>query len=242
MASPIASHPPQSAGGPPLVGITTDVVEVAGPPGQPPRLRAVSAAAYFNAVADAGGVPVLLAPRADMAAAQVARCDAVVMTGGDDVRMEPLGGVTHPAAKPMHPLRQAYEFALLAALEAQRRKPTLGICLGMQLMTVHAGGELNQHLPDSLPEAERHQRDAVHAIRPSSPLIAAGLATSSHHQGMTSAGRLTVLATSDDGVIEAVHDPSRQFYLGVQWHPERTHDERLGIDLFRRLVAAARQG
>jgi gamma-glutamyl-gamma-aminobutyrate hydrolase PuuD len=35
------------------------------------------------------------------------------------------------------------------------------------------------------------------------------------------------------------HD-RRPFYLGVQWHPERTRDERLGAGLFRELVDAAK--
>jgi len=223
----------------PLIGITTDVVEVEGPPGQPPRFRAVCAAAYFDAVAEAGGVPVLLAPRAESARAHVERCDAIVMTGGADPRMEAFGQPTHPKAETMHPRRQAYELALLAALDEQRHKPTLGICLGMQLMSLNAGGVLDQHLADSRADADRHRRDAVHAVVPRSSLLPAGEVTSNHHQGVVDPGRLEVLALSDDGVIEAVRDPSRPFYVGVQWHPERTRDAGLGIELFKQLVAAA---
>jgi putative glutamine amidotransferase len=49
-----------------------------------------------------------------------------------------------------------------------------------------------------------------------------------------------VVAASEDGVIEAVDDPARAFYLGVQWHPERTALESLGQRLFEKLVEAAR--
>jgi gamma-glutamyl-gamma-aminobutyrate hydrolase PuuD len=36
-----------------------------------------------------------------------------------------------------------------------------------------------------------------------------------------------------------VRDEARPFYVGVQWHPERTRDQRLGPGLFRDLVGAA---
>jgi gamma-glutamyl-gamma-aminobutyrate hydrolase PuuD len=41
-------------------------------------------------------------------------------------------------------------------------------------------------------------------------------------------------------VIEAVQAVDRPFYVGVQWHPERTADDSLGFDLIHRLVCAAR--
>jgi len=51
---------------------------------------------------------------------------------------------------------------------------------------------------------------------------------------------LRVCATAPDGIIEAVRDMARPLYLGVQWHPERTEDETLGLSIFRRLIDAAR--
>ena len=65
---------------------------------------------------------------------------------------------------------------------------------------------------------------------------------SSHHQAVRETGRLRVVAVADDGVIEAIDDPGRRFYLGVQWHPERTGDVSLGAGVFARLVEAARGG
>lgn len=62
---------------------------------------------------------------------------------------------------------------------------------------------------------------------------------SRHHQSAKAAGRgLVVAATSIDGVIEALEDPSRHFCIGVQWHPEnfwRTGDFK---ELFQGLVRA----
>jgi putative glutamine amidotransferase len=51
---------------------------------------------------------------------------------------------------------------------------------------------------------------------------------------------LEIIARSDDGVVEGVVDPARRFYLGVQWHPERTEAEETGLGVIRSLVEAAR--
>ncbi|MBL8990105.1 MAG: gamma-glutamyl-gamma-aminobutyrate hydrolase family protein [Phycisphaerae bacterium] len=219
----------------PLIGITCDVVQT--PDG---KLRAVGAGAYFQAVHDAGGLAVLLPPVPAAAADYVDRCDGVVLTGGQDPRTEDFGAPTHPAAEPMHPVRQEFELAMLRALDRSRQRAALGICLGMQLMSLHAGGQLNQHLPDTLATADRHRKDFAHPVVPAPGSgLEPGSVASNHHQAVADAGRLRIIATSDDGVIEAVSDPDRPFYLGVQWHPERTADTRLGAELFRRLVRAA---
>lgn len=222
----------------PIVGITADLMEVSGSP------RAVCGVRYAEAVARAGGVPVLLQPLPAMASAHLALCDAFVFTGGDDPRTEPFGEPTHAAAKPIDPVRQEYETLLLRELASSAPDtPLLGVCLGMQLLTLCAGGRLNQHLPDDWPTHELHRKGA-HAVRPASSVrrdldIPTGSVMSHHRQAVSDPGRLAVVAVAEDGLIEAVADPRRAFCLGVQWHPERTEDPSLGDGLFVRLVRAA---
>lgn len=234
---------------PPIIGITCDAND----------RQAQVRRTYIEAVLRAGGVPVLLPPPSgsdsgaaalqpvslvELARAHLDAVDAIVFTGGDDPDMTRFGLPNHPASTIMHPDRQRYEEALLAALDQRRRTPALGICLGMQQMSLHAGGAMIPHLPDVLPTAGEHTGDHAHELRPTMDhgVIVAGRGASSHHQAVRDAGRLRVVALAHDGTIEAVDDPSRPFYLGVQWHPERTSDPALGARLFEALVAAARSG
>lgn len=220
---------------PPIIGITADlaVSETAE--------RFEVNRAYIDAVRAAGGAPLILPCRAECVPRYLEVCDGFILTGGDDPIMEYWGVPTHARAKKIHPDRQAFELALLEALEGDDGPPTLGVCLGMQLMGLHAGGELDQYLPDNLATAADHWGRKPHAI--DGPL-GCGIVLSHHRQALVDAGRLTVVATAPDGVIEAIRDPQRQFYLGVQWHPERTEGATLGQQVIQELVrqAAARTG
>jgi len=231
----------------PLIGITSDIA----PHARSGRPTCTVALAYAQCVARAGGTPMLLPPIPSLVPAHLAACDGFVFTGGDDPRMEPFGEPTHPKACVMNPQRQEYEITLLRALARDRPDaPVLGICLGMQLMSLVAGGKIHQHLPDTLStHADHAGKD--HPVHPepgprglfaSVPSWAGlqfeGPAASHHKQGISDPGSLLVLAHAHDGVIEAVGDPRRKFYVGVQWHPERTADPKVGQGVFDAFVRA----
>lgn len=216
----------------PIVGITPDVID---------RNGAVScrvARAYAACVERAGGVPVVLSPSPSLVETYADRLDAAVFTGGDDPIMEEFGVPTHAEAVRVHPQRQSFEIALMRTLR-ERDTPTLGVCLGMQYMGLLVGGALDQHMPETTPTAARHW-EAVHPVqaRPGWP-FGDGTVHSKHRQAITDPGPLAVLARADDGVIEAIGDPSARFWIGVQWHPERTGHADLGQALFAALVRAA---
>ena len=211
----------------PLIGITCDIRDD----------RYIAAPNCATTVAQAGGLPVLLPCLVERAGQFVDLCDGIIFTGGDDPIMENWGISTHEQAKPIAPQRQAFELALLNHIDTRPQIPVLGICLGMQLMGLHRGGALDQHLPSTLATADQHWGQREHPI--SGPL-GQGTVHSHHKQAITEPGELTVVATAPDGVIEAIQDDQRPFYLGVQWHPERTKDDRLGPGLICQLVEAAK--
>jgi putative glutamine amidotransferase len=150
----------------------------------------------------------------------------------------------------MNPRRQAFEVSLLTAIAGRRDMPVLGVCLGMQMMALCAGGKLDQYLPQTLGEdrALLHQGDRTHAIvvEKSDSVLGAGASDtvrSWHRQAVSDAGSLRVVARAPDGVVEAIDDPTRRFYLGVQWHPERGEAaDALSGGLIARFVAACLRG
>ncbi|MFM9956734.1 MAG: gamma-glutamyl-gamma-aminobutyrate hydrolase family protein [Phycisphaerales bacterium] len=237
-----------------MIGVTCDVSRTTDAAGRE-RVRLDAGLAYSAAIFAAGGQAVMLPPIIELIDDQLSLCDGFVLTGGDDPRTEEFGAPTHPEAKPMDPLRQRYETALLRALLSPRADstPAIGVCLGMQMMALAAGGRLDQHMPESLGVAIAglHRHNAAHTLE-SSPGAPAWLATaaragatvvSHHRQAVIDAGQRRVIARSSGAagaVIEAIDAPSRPaLMLGVQWHPERTEDRALGIGVFEQLVRAA---
>lgn len=201
---------------------------------------------YAAAVEAAGGVPVLLPPVATPGAAErvVQRIDALVVSGGADVDPARYGAEPHERTAGWQPDRDAWELALLTAAYAADL-PVLGICRGMQLMAVHAGGTLEQHTPDVVGhETHSPGGDAYGSIdvatEPGSRLaglVGATLEVSCHHhQSVATHPGFTAVARAADGALEAMEAPGDPWRLAVQWHPET----RVEIGLMAGLVAAAR--
>ncbi|MCH2136680.1 MAG: gamma-glutamyl-gamma-aminobutyrate hydrolase family protein [Phycisphaerales bacterium] len=190
-------------------------------------------AALMGAIDAAGGAGIILPPDPTSALQVLDRCDALILTGGDDPRMEPFGVQTDARAVLVHPDRQALDLALIASLEERPTLPVLAICLGMQYLGLAAGGTLHQHLPDVLDSAAEHLDNTRHPVEGA---IGSGHVVSHHRQALESAGSMDVIARSPDGVIEAICHGDRPWVRGVQWHPERMGDTPLGRGLFRRLL------
>lgn len=214
------------------------------------RQRAdVLPAQYAEAVEATGAVPVLLPPLSQPGAADVvaARLDGLVISGGADVDPSRYGAARHPRTDGWRTDRDAWELALLDAA-AVIGLPVLGVCRGMQVMAVHAGGELDQHTPD-LVGHEQHSPggDEFGAIevrtRPGtriSGLLGEGLTVSCHHhQSVRSHPGYEAAAHAADGTLEAMEALGERFCVAVQWHPETAADVGLLAGLVRAAAAYA---
>lgn len=237
----------------PLIGICSYLEEVRW--GAWVDRAAMVPAGYVGAVQRAGGVALILPP--DEAALEepdevLDPLDGLILAGGVDVGPANYGANAHPTTDAPNELRDAFELAL-ARRALEREIPLLGICRGMQVMNVAAGGTLHQHLPDVVGHERHRQTLGVfgdHEVRLAEGSLAARAAgeelhptKSHHHQGVDALGEgfvVTGWSEAGDDLPEAIEDPGRRFALGVQWHPEADETSRLIAALVEDARAARR--
>ena len=171
--------------------------------------------------------------------------DGLIVSGGPDISPANYNEEPGPMTTEFYPEQDYSEMGLIErALE--RDMPLLGICRGMQILSVAHGGRMHQHL-DTTPGHEGHGgffgKSTEHGVVVEGDSQLADImgdsftVNSLHHQGVSDAGSLEVSARADhDGLIEGVERRDKKFCIGVQWHPERKgHDL-----LFSALIQAAR--
>lgn len=200
---------------------------------------------YAQAVADHGGVPILIPPTADVET--VAKIlDGWLIPGGPDIDASRWGEANHPKVEVQDPARYEVEAALYEAIP--KEMPILGICYGCQFLNVVRGGSLIQHLPDVVGH-EEHSSGQVfsYSVAPNSKIRAATgqpamEGKSYHHQAIERLGNgLEITAHAEDGTVEALEATDRPWVVGVQWHPERTLENPATESLLRTFVEQCRR-
>ncbi|MCF8555078.1 MAG: gamma-glutamyl-gamma-aminobutyrate hydrolase family protein [Candidatus Nanopelagicales bacterium] len=201
---------------------------------------------YVNKLQAAGATVVILPPDADNHDA-ISRLDGLVMAGGADIEPARYGAAHQEGTDKPRTERDASELGLYRAAR-DANLPVFGICRGLQIMAVAHGGSLHQHLPDVV--GNTLHRDAPGTFNDHGATFTPGsliaelvgatdvTVNSSHHQAVDSPGDLKVTGYAEDGTIEVCEDPSAEFVLGVQWHPEFSNDEQVSENLFRAFVKA----
>lgn len=177
---------------------------------------------YSRGVLNAGGLPVNIPLDADPND-YLPHLDGVLLTGGADVDPREYGQAADGNGG-YEPERDRLELALLEGALAEDL-PVLGICRGIQLLNIHAGGTLHQHVPDHArydvaPSALVHRVSFAPGTRLRELFGPTVDVNSLHHQTIDELGvGLTVTALADDETIEGIEVPGRSI-LAVQWHPE----------------------
>ena len=238
----------------PLIGIT------AGSGGMPIAEGVLPShyvgAGYVRAVAEAGGLPVLL-PAPVGHEERVARealelVDAVVLSGGNDIAPETYGGDPDIYVDKIDASRDLFEVILVRGAR-ERGLPVLGVCGGMELINVAYGGTLRSgvrhegaqdaDLP-GLRDARSHVIELTPGSRVANVIGRTDVeAICLHHQATDVIGEgLKVTGVASDGIAEVVEDPEG-WVIGVLWHPEQALDRTpIQRSLYESLVRAAQVG
>ena len=209
---------------------------------------------YLQALEKGGGRGVLLAPREEAEARLPEWAGGLLLTGGPDLDPIFFGEETKRGNGPVNPRRDAWELALVRDC-LQRNLPVLGICRGIQVMAVGAGGAIWQDLYEKGREdLLQHQQQApgwygIHGVRLEPHSRLAGWAgkqelrvNSFHHQAVKSGrGDFLITGRAYDGTVEMIERSDQRFWLGVQWHPERMQKDPMQMELFRRFTEACRR-
>jgi putative glutamine amidotransferase len=233
----------------PLIGITMQL-DV-----QPARSMNILDQDYGKIVVQAGGIPVPIIGIDGSIPDLVKRLDGFIFTGGDDIHPryygeKPLSGMSL-AISPDG--RTKFEISLFKAV-AKARKPVLAICYGAQLVNISLGGKLYQDIASQVPDPIQHgparpgEKVFHHVDILEGTMLSRIIGVSrirvrsSHHQSVKNPGRgLHLSAVARDRVIEALEPRSDHFLIAVQWHPEKTPNDRYTRKLFSAFINAAKK-
>jgi len=234
-----------------LIGVNTDYRSAR----QDQPAFAYVAAGYFDAVLQAGGLPVLLPPYddADDIELLLDRLDGVLLIGGADLDPRRDGWMLHPNVRLQDARREAADRRMMR-LVAERRMPVLGIGAGMQLINVSQGGNLMLHLPEDMPNALPHLDPLDPEHRHTLELTPGSImdrvygdgelrVNSMHHMAVDEvAPGFQVTARCPDGVVEAIESTMPDWFaFGTQFHPEASTASALDMRIFEEFVAGVEQ-
>ena len=228
----------------PIIGLTANYSDI----------DATIRSAYYQQIVKAGGTPIIIPPIADknVIINTLEQIDALVLTGGADYN--PLWAGEQPI-KELHNINKERDLAelLTTRLAYNRQIPMLGICRGIQTLAMALGGRVEQDIENSLVKDDKslgkhikHSQDAdrsepTHVVNIQNNSMLSDIYGDSafvntfHHQAVADPGsKFNVVATSPDGVIEAIESSEYKSIMGVQWHPEWLGEE--GLKLFTWLV------
>ena len=196
----------------------------------------------------AGGKPVRLTSTSPLFDHNI---DGLIIGGGTDIYPTLYSHDPNPDYLYDHD-RDAMEMRWLELAEANNM-PVIGICRGAQMMNVARGGTLYLDVAKAAEKANYPSGLMANIFYRKSANIVEGTMlcrllqtnrmriNSMHKQAVNELGRgLVTCAIEDNGVVQAVEDPSKSFYLGVQFHPEAMLYHHLFRGIFKAFVAAAR--
>jgi putative glutamine amidotransferase len=209
---------------------------------------------YIIAIENAGGTPILLPliKNESHISDFLNIINGLLLSGGVDVDPLLYGEEPHPKMGKIDVDKDRVEMKLIPrALELDL--PILGICRGIQVLNVAAGGTLYQDMSMSPNSVLKHRQEAPGSyatqtieVKENSRLWeilgqSVIRVNSFHHQAVKEvAPEMITSAVSCDGIIEAIESPNHSFVIGIQFHPELMWETSKPVfNLFKAFVNAA---
>jgi putative glutamine amidotransferase len=165
----------------------------------------------------------------------------LLLPGGGDITPAFFGQTDHGSVQIDTEL-DILQFQALS-LFIEQKKPVLGICKGLQIINVHFGGDIKQHI-DTADLHKWKEKDQEHYVYHSAlsrddffyQLYGnSALVNSAHHQAVDRLGEGLICACrAKDNVIEGLFHTFLPLFA-VQWHPERFWEQG-GEALFRYFI------
>ena len=141
-------------------------------------------------------------------------CDGIIFPGGEGIN-----------SIDCEIMRYVYE----------KNKPTLGICLGMQIMGKTFEGNVIENGAGKVHDVPYHEYAHKIKIDKNSKLYEImgndEIEVNSRHTDCVEYTKLDCVAKSEN-LIEAIEDKSKKFFIGVQWHPESIIEDKYSKKLF----------
>lgn len=208
---------------------------------------------YAQSVICAGGIPFYVPVSSDplIIKEQANIIDGLLLPGGTDVYPLIYDNEPLPLLEATVPMTDKFQLQLIDDI-FNLGKPILGTCRGNQILNVYFGGTLYQDVSYATPSPLQHFQKtqleiATHTIDIFEDNIIYDLfgsntvVNSAHHQSIDQVGKgLRITALASDGIIEGIEHNSKQFIVGVQWHPEMLlTGEHSMLPLFKAFVDSA---
>jgi putative glutamine amidotransferase len=209
---------------------------------------------YSRAVGGSGGAPVLIPAAQNRASLLtiISSIKGLILSGGPDINPRYYGEEPAEGLGDIDDELDRMELEI-AKIACQKKLPIFAICRGIQTLNVSLGGTLYQDIDSQIPDSIKHAPHVhksvnTHTIRIENQALLGDIIKSKkiwvngkHHQAVKDlAPGLKISALANDGIVEAIEDPTHKFVIGVQWHPEGTwENDPNSKKLFRAFVQAA---
>ncbi len=187
----------------------------------------------INVIKEAGGIPIILPLLKEECDSYLDIIDGLLFSGGNDVNPmyfneDPVNGIGETNI-----LRDEFEIEIFKKAVV-KDIPILGVCRGMQVINIAAGGTIYQDIKTQFKTNMCHKQTGTpqynyfHNVQIEEDSKLYNIYKSNniytntfHHQAVKDlAPGFKSTAKTKDGLIEAIESTNNKYVLAVQWHPE----------------------